>query len=386
MKMVFYVNSQFGLGHYQRIFAILRAVETYYPEITPVLIYGGLKFEKFDTLLRTTLFRLPGLTFHQTDGRVGFEPRPIDTSLTLDEVMEKRRSRIDVAIQELKCAVIVLEYFPFSKQSIGPEVEYLLRGLKQQSRGRLTVLTSIRDYITIDEGFDKEYAEHFLDRFCSHILVHADPTFARFEESYGDTSSFNSKIHYTGYVVDMGTSSSVVKSERNVVVVSAGGGKDGSRLFSKFLTALRATKSSQVKHFEFHLYPGPYFPKNDLADINAFIKQHEEYRIILGRFSEFEQSLRRCLASFAMCGYNTAFEMIANRIPHVYFLPRNRTEQRMRADMLQKNQLAHVIHSADQIESVLMNLEARREESVSSEMYLNISGAKNTAKFLHSLL
>jgi predicted glycosyltransferase len=385
MKTVLvYVNSQFGIGHFQRCFCILRSLEERHPDVNTLLVFGGLPHADFDELSKTTKVRLPGLTFHQSEDKIGYVPRPVDARHTLQEVLCERRDLISAAIKNVHVQVVLLEYFPFSKQSLATEVEHLLAEMKAPNPP--TVVSSIRDFMTIDAGFDRAFAEDFISKRCSHVFVHADPRFATLQDTYGDVSAFERRIRYTGYVADPRLAQAALPAQTRTIVVSVGGGKDGGPLFDIFVQALRLTNPRVLHGCEILVFPGLFLPAESTRVLRESVADLKHlYNIRLCEFSEYRTAVSSSSLSVSMCGYNTAMELIAIRVPNICFVPRQRTEQLVRAKMLNRLGLAEVAESAQHLSAVFSRLGEPSIQRRSTFGQIDLHGAARSADLLGAL-
>lgn len=382
--ILFYVNSQFGIGHFKRCFCILQELEKRHEELQLVLVFGGLPYTGFDELNRTRKVRLPGLTFHSSNDIIGFTPRPIDVGRTVEDVLNERRKLISSVVNDVEVQVVFLEYFPFSKQYLAVEVDYLLSEIRRKSTP--PIVSSIRDFMTIDDGFNREFTEEFISKQCSHIIVHADPCVAELKTTYGDISSFAHKILYTGYVVDSRLFIKNPQRRSKIISVSVGGGKDGGRLFELFFDALCKIDNRVLSGYEIRVFPGLFLPEMPKRILGKAVRELRGYNIRICGFSEYRTTISECLVSVSMCGYNTAMELVANRVPNIWFVPRQRTEQLMRADMLSRYGLAHVVSSAQNLAEMLLNLHCQSEPRQRSLIQIDFEGASRTADIFYALI
>lgn len=381
--LLVYVNSQFGVGHYQRCSCILRALEDRYADLRPILLFGGLPYPGFADLRRTRKVQLPGLTFHRVDDGIGFQPRPVDLRRSLEDVCEERRRLIASVVESQKIQLVLVEYFPFSKQCMAPEVEFLLARARQHSTP--AVVSSIRDFMTIDDGFNREFTELFISRHCSQVLVHSDPRVARLQRSYGDASAFEDKLNYTGYIVDSRYSVTGPSQRRRIIAVSMGGGKDGEHLIDLLVDALGKVDQRRLSGYEIHVFPGLFLPATVRQKFEQAVSSYRALRIRICEFAEYFSTVAQCAVSISMCGYNTAMELIANRVPNICFVPRQRTEQLMRAEMLRRCGAASVAGSSQELADMLQRLNPHVQSQRSGDLPFDLQGAGRTADILYAL-
>src|SRR5262249_34371506 len=160
---------------------------------------------------------------------------------------DNRRDLLLAAYDATKPAAIIFETFPFGRRSLRFELMPLLERI-ESDRPRPLVISSVRDILQVQQKRerDRDMAE-CATRWFDAILVHGDPHFAKFEETFPFLSDLEVPVHYTGFVLAPGSpkltlaaSASADRSSftstsddapehslRNEVVVSAGGGAVG---------------------------------------------------------------------------------------------------------------------------------------------------------------
>lgn len=87
-----------------------------------------------------------------------------------------------------------------------------------------------------DQSRHDERARWITDRYFDGLLVHADPRFARLEDSFKPRHPLKTPLLYTGFVGPRRTTTAI-KPPRLGVLVSAGGGMVGASLFQAAVQA-----------------------------------------------------------------------------------------------------------------------------------------------------
>lgn len=384
-NLLYYVNSQFGIGHFQRSSCILERLETLYPSINITILYGGLRCIQFEKLKRSKLIKLPGFIFNGNKDTISHTPRPLNTSYTVDHILDKRLAVIKKALHNLHFDILVVEYFPFSKQFLSKEIEYIISFFKTSYRKNPIIVVSVRDFVTIDGGFDRKVAHAFLDKYCDHIMVHSDPRYARLEDSYGDISPFAKKLYYTGLVVDP-TLPQPQQIRQNLLTVSVGGsGKDGKHLLFLFCEALEKLSPDERSKLDIKIFLGLFCHHTKMRIINR-IKNIYRVRTEFMPFEKYRSTMLETQSSISMCGYNTAYELVASRINNIIFIPRNRTEQLMRAHMLENVGIASISSNASDLARKISRINHITKQITRKMPSLDFNGAYESAKFLSRLL
>ena len=124
----------------------------------------------------------------------------------------------------------MIELFPFGRRAMRFELLPLLCAARE-AEPRPIVVSSIRDILVGQENLQRaDKVCQYLEDYFDHVLVHGDPNFVRLSATFPRTDKIENILTYTGYVVDQSNS---VRPEHGAqeVLVSAGGGATGQRLF-----------------------------------------------------------------------------------------------------------------------------------------------------------
>ena len=185
-------------------------------------------------------------------------------------------------------------------------------------------------------------------RWFDAILVHGDPRFARFEETFSFTDELTPPVHYTGFVLDREPEAASAPAfpkaasdpvARDEVIVSAGGGGVGVELLA---TALAAQPLTRLAHVTWRVLAGPNIRADGMERLaracgpNAIV---ERSRV------DFAALLRRARVSISQGGYNTTMDVMTSGAAPVVvpFTGNGETEQRARGERLAKFGLAVVV-------------------------------------------
>ncbi len=116
--------------------------------------------------------------------------------------MELRREMILGAYRRHRPRVVMIELFPFGRKKFADELLPLLE-LAHADRARPLVVCSVRDILVgrSDQPEHDERASRLANRWFDAVLVHADPRFARLEESFRPRTPLEIPVRYTGFVV-----------------------------------------------------------------------------------------------------------------------------------------------------------------------------------------
>ena len=289
-----------------------------------------------------------------------------------DALWARRREALLDGFRQTGPSVLLVEGFPFARRRFRTELLPLLALARERG---IPVLCSVRDILQpknkpdrIDDSVD--WANDFFDL----ILVHGDPSFAGFEETFSAANRLTVHIVYTGYVSkpdgpDDGATG------RDEVVVSAGGGAVGQHLFE---TALAAARLPGAADRHWRLLVG-----RNMADGAAASDLPGHVTVEPAR-DDFRSLLRRAAVSVSQAGYNTAVDLFASGAPAILvpFADGGQREQAMRAERM-ADVLGAVVLAEDSLtpEALLAAVRSQagnRRETVP----VDLAGAERSARLL----
>ena len=374
--VMIYVQHLLGIGHLMRARSLAEALADHGFDVH--LVTGGMPIGgRLPRGVRTV--QLPPIRVSDAS----FTPLRDAEFVPIDDAYrERRRELLLEAYERARPAAVLFETFPFGRRSLRFELFPLLARI-EASRPRPLVLASIREILQLQQKPVRE--REMLDwamRWFDGILVHGDPRFARFEETFTFAGELTPPIHYTGFVLgaDAGRSGD---ERRDEVVVSAGGGGVGIELLA---TALAAQKHSRFAHLAWRVLAGPNIPEAGLARLRACAGPNA---IVERSRVDFAALLRRAFVSISQAGYNTTLDVMTSgaRPVVVPFTGNGETEQRARGVRLDRFGLAVVV---DDRTLTPERLAAAVDEAGTRESFARWNfasdGAARTAALVHELL
>lgn len=341
-RVLFYVQHLLGVGHLTRAALVARALADAGVEVD--LASGGVPAAGLD---------LPcgaALRLHQLP-----PARSADAAFTalidargraLDAAWQHRRREALLALLE-RCRpqALVLESFPFGRRQMRFELLPLLEAAHAM-RPRPCVIASVRDILQVKDDPDRTAETVTLvRRWFDRVLVHGDPRFVRFEETFPGYAEIAARVHYTGivarppraYTPDPGGAGS------GEVIVSAGGGAVGCTLLH---TALEARPRSRLGDARWRLLAGPNL---DAAAFAALRARAPAGVVVERARADFPRLLARCAVSVSQAGYNTVADVLraGAKAVLVPFRGPRETEQALRAARLAERGAACVVDEAE---------------------------------------
>lgn len=374
MKALIHVQHLLGTGHAVRAAALGRALAALGVETTVV---SGNRMPPTVDLGGAELVELPAAraadeTF---SGVVDEGGRPIDGAWKA-----RRRDRLLGLFDAIAPDILVSETWPFGRGAFDFEMEPLM----QASRllfPRPLVAASVRDILVRkrDPAREARMAGRARDH-CDLVLVHGDPSFIRFEDSFPPAAQIADLIHYTGYI-DTGaeTPEPPAGDGADEIVVSCGGGAVGARLLETAIIARHMSTSCDTARWR--LLVG-----TDLDDLVLLaLRDRAGAGIVVERARrDFPGLLKRARLSVSQCGYNTAVDVLAAgcRALFVPFARGGETEQTQRAEALAARGLCAVLPEAALTPQALAAAVDRAMALPRSSLPLDRNGAAASAGLL----
>lgn len=302
-RVLVYVQHLLGIGHLHRTSLITRALAGGGFDVT--VVSGGVPEASVDFGSVKFIQLEPIKTDHEFGALYDKSGRVID-----DKFRRMRKTRLIGIVNQAQPKLVLIETYPFGRRQMRFELLPLLEHLRHTAEFRPIVASSIRDVIQpkTNPARIREVLS-VVDKYFDLIIVHGDETFITFEESFPEADNFKAKIIYSGYVVKSLNQESGRNRIENSILVSAGGGAVGEKIYT---TVLDASRSRLGKNFQWHMLVGNNFAD---AEFNALLDcQHPKLKIERNR-EDFLQLLSRCSLSISQAGYNTMMDLLLTNTP-----------------------------------------------------------------------
>ena len=337
--LLFYCQHSVGMGHLIRSLALVRELSTRF-DVT--FVSGGRlpRGVRLPEGVRCT--KLPPIGMDRSGRLISHDKRrSVERAL-----VERTRMLIDT-FRALRPRVIVIELFPFGRRKFAGELEPLLDEARAGGAGKTLVYCSLRDILVSRENPDHDArAAQILNRCFDGVLVHSDPAFARLEESFTGAIADDVRVLYTGFVHGRNAGPARPTLRPGTVVVSAGGGLVGEPLLRCALDAHALLPLFSRPPLT--LVAGPFLPQSAWSALRAVAGGRS--RVYLRRsVPDLGLELAHAAASVSQCGYNTAMDLLASRLPAlvVPFGDGAEDEQAKRAGRLEALGLIKVLPAAE---------------------------------------
>lgn len=378
-RLLLYCQHSLGMGHWVRAMTLAQALARAY-QVT--FLNGGRAPAEQSLPADLQLINLPPLGMGEDHRLYSQDPR-----YELQQALKMRKQLILELFKLRRPDVLLIELFPFGRKKLAGELLPLLKAARKDAVGQPLVLCSLRDIMVNarkDQSRHDERARWITDRYFDGVLVHADPGFARLEDTFLPKHALKTPLHYTGFVA-AGSGGTAAKQRQRAVLVSAGGGMVGGPLFQAALKAHQLTWAAEK--LPMTIVAGPFLPEAEWALISAQAEALPGLRLLRS-----VPSLRPLLAehtlSVSQCGYNTVMDILESGCPPlvVPFVRGQEDEQSQRAAKLARRGLVKLLDPAE--------LSGRRlaEEILSLADFspnpsgLDVNGAANTVGIIADLL
>jgi predicted glycosyltransferase len=380
MKIIFYCQYVWGMGHLFRSIEVARALS----EHEVILVVGGREVD-IELPEHVTLVRLPGLYMDEQFTTL----IPEDADKTIAAIQRKRQEILFSLCQTHKPDLFIIELYPFGRTIFGFELQPLLDSIQQGRFGKIKVVCSLRD-ILVEKRDPKAYEERVLNHLNTHfdlLLIHSDPAIMPLDETFSRVNDIPIPIFYTGFVTRKVKPAAGKKLRRELaiaareklIVASAGGGRSGYTLLSNVIEAAHQLADSQQIRLE--MFTGPFRDEGEFKKLSANSTKRIRVRHFTKRFLDY---LSAADVSVSLAGYNTCMNLLVTRVPALVYPYLQQREQPLRVGkiknflpikILQDKDL-NPIPLGDHIQQMLGA--SRPSDGVS----LNLDGAENSARYL----
>jgi predicted glycosyltransferase len=367
-RVFFYVQHLLGIGHLIRASRIARALSNCGFAVT--MISGGPPVECFPGS-GISLVALPPIK--AAAGFAGLEDaagNPVG-----DAMKSLRRDLLLAALRESRPDILIIEAFPFGRRQMRFELLPLIEAAHRM-RPRPLITSSVRDILQENRKPHrvKETAD-LVREYFDLVLVHGDPTFVKFEETFPLAHEISNKLAYTGLVAGPPPQP---PTQHFDIVGSAGGGAAG-------LDLVRCTLEVAGQFSEELRWCVTIGPNMPLADLQTLTAKAPPNLLVSTFRKDFANLLSTARLSISQAGYNTVCDLLqANcRALLIPFAAGGESEQTIRARRLEALKLAQVLPEQElSANSLSEAVTAGLKASPPAGHGLNLRGAERTTEIL----
>jgi predicted glycosyltransferase len=400
VHIVYYSQHVLGVGHFFRSLEIAKALAPHRVDLinggeqVPVALPDHVQYVPLPPLSMDVDFqRLQSRRWIETDR---------DAAGLIASIMEQRRRRLMEHMHAARPDVFLVELFPFGRKRFSFELLPVLEALRAGKFGNGKAVCSVRD-ILVEKSDQARFEQRVLDHLNALfdlVLVHADPTLVRIEDTFSRVADIVPELKYTGYVtpaVDPALGPSLrnelgLTTSDKLIVASVGGGAVGQELLRAALQASKILQESLPHYLQ--IFTGPFMEENVVQDLHSLAQANGPARV--ERFTDrFGAWLSAADLSVSMAGYNTTMNLLAARTRAMVLPFAQNREQAMRALRLEQRGLLTVLRPEDlepNIFSTAMYRALTRPRAAnicSNETELteiDLHGAKATAELIEAFV
>jgi predicted glycosyltransferase len=321
--LLLHCQHSLGMGHLVRSLALAGGLAERF-DVT--LLNGGRLPTGTTVPPGVALVDLPSLGHDAEHRLVSHSP-----GRSVDDVQRARARLVLETFHRVQPAVVVIELYPFGRRKFEFELRPLLDAAGC-ARPRPLVVSSVRDILVRrdDGGRHDEWAVARANADLDAVLVHGDPVFARFEESFRPTTPLAVAVHHTGFVVPPRPHERR-RGVRSRLLASAGGGMVGEGLLA--IAAEAATELHARTGLSTTVVAGPFLPEVARRHLRA---RAGAALTVLDRVDDLCGEIARSTVSLSQGGYNTTLDVVRAGRPAVVvpFAAPGEDEQTRRAERM----------------------------------------------------
>ena len=381
MKIIFYCQYVWGMGHFIRSLEFTRALSDH--DVT--LIVGGQEVE-VDLPEHVRLLRLPVLYMDEKFTRL----IPGIPGQSVEQIQHERKKTIYSLMEHLQPDLFIVELYPFGRSMFGFELEPLLEDIREGRFGHVKAICSLRD-ILVEKKDQPAYEKRVLQKLNRHfdaLLIHSDPALLRLEETFSRVRDINIPVVYTGFITqqtDPANGSSLRKElaiscEQKFIVASAGGGRSGYTLLTSVIDACELLRDRLPLRLE--VFTGPFMENEEFEKLSARTSAGFRIRRYTKRFLDY---LYAADLSVSLAGYNTCMNLLVTKVPALIYPYARQREQPMRVNKI-KNMLPMKVLDENEVQPVPLSKHIEQllhQPRTSNPPPVDLFGAANAASFLN---
>lgn len=324
IRILMYSHDTFGLGHFRRCRAIAHAIVEQYKGVSVIIISGSQIAGAFDFRARVDFVKIPSV-IKLYNG----EYDSISDHISIDEILMMRKQIIQRTAQVFKPDIFITDKEPLGlKGELEPTLQML-------ARSNTKVILGLRDVMDSHDALQKDWQKrdvlNKIQEYYDRIWIYGPPDFWNPLDGLDVDSRIWDKTIYTGFLrreLPAATPLETHNIPEKYILVTAGGGGDGSSLMEQVLAARELEMSDD---YPLLMVLGPFMKTESRERIRLRASALPNITV-LDFESRMEVLLDGATAVVGMCGYNTFCEVLSFD-KKAMFVPRvqPRQEQYIRA-------------------------------------------------------
>lgn len=373
-RLLFYCQHLLGIGHLTRSLATCQELLHFF-EVD--FVQGGPDIKKSISHPDFHHHFLPALLMTESDSSL-YDPAGLKTP---EEIFHLRKTQIETLVSANNYEFVLTELYPFGRKKFKKEILELI-DLARAKSPSVRVFSCVRDILVQkSDGANKDLQmAELANKYYDGVLVHSDENLLRLEETFTQVRALTTPVVYTGFITETKPSGQPMV-RRKEILVSMGGGVVGEEMVRAI-----AAVAPVFSGWKFRFILGPYAPaglKNELLQLQA---EHPQAQIHIENFlNNFEQELLQVQLSISLAGYNTLMNTLNTKTMALVYPYMANDEQNLRATRLEPTGAVKAFYAADLTPERLTELLDQSLIKHIDKIDVNLDGALNTARYLHSL-
>jgi len=337
--MMLYCHDGTGIGHLRRGLAICDHVAGRFPEASMLLVTGTPYVPLLELPRGVDYVKLPALEKRDNER---YEGKTL--CVKSQRLMQCRRALLLSTVRYFRPSVFVVDKAPLG---VCREMVPTLRWI-QRNCPSTRVIFGMRDIEDTASVTARKWREHGVPQIlseCFHgVWVYGMESICNVVEDYELGPAVAKKLQYLGYVGRQPCKHVVRPSHGERVLVTVGGGTDGTALLDVYCAHAARTVANRGGHSV--LVAGPDFPPEDRGRLQKLAASMPGVTWI-DHTSCMSCEMQRADLVVCMGGYNTMCEVVSYEKPALV-VPRvtPRQEQAIRATSWSRLGLVHAVHPA----------------------------------------
>jgi len=380
MKIIFYCQYVWGMGHFIRSLEFTRALSDH--DVT--LVAGGQKVA-VNLPDHVDLVRLPALYMDEMFTTL----IPGDSGRTVAQIRQERKEALYALFEQKKPDVFIVELYPFGRSIFAFELEPLLEDIRKGRFGQVKAICSLRD-ILVEKKDPSAYEERVLQKLNRHfdaLLIHSDPGLLRLEETFTRVRDINIPVVYTGFITQQSDPANgrslrgelAISCGQKFIVASAGGGRSGYRLLTSVIDACELLRDRLSLRLE--VFTGPFMDNEEFEKLSVRTSAGFRIRRYTKRFLDY---LYAADLSVSLAGYNTCMNLLVAKVTSLVYPYSRQQEQPLRVNKI-KNFLPMKILNDDDLQPDCLSKHMHhmlQNKRALKTLSIDMNGAANSANFL----
>lgn len=303
IRVLMYSHDTFGLGHLRRCREIAHALVEQYKGLHVLIVSGSSIAGAFDFRARVDFIKIPSV-IKLYNG----EYTSLSEHIDLSETLALRRSIIEHAATHFRPDIFIVDKEPRGLQG---ELEPSLPILREQGCHIVLGLREVLDEPeVVQREWEKSNAMEWVKNYYDSIWVYGSENFWHPLNGLVLPNDVAERVTHVGFLgrrVSQLKSSSIRNLPSQYILVTAGGGGDGSQLMRQILAAREIDRQAK---FPLVMLLGPFMSSRDRSEIAHRARRLDDVSVF-DFDNQIESVMNQATAIVGMGGYNTFCEIMS---------------------------------------------------------------------------